>query len=208
MLKEKLDKLENTLLSLDYVGAASEVGRRQQILDNTKKRMTELKQTIRDLTIELHTSGYRGLAEEKEQAEQELKELCNEVQRLEMHVGSLNLLCQLIRENIQSAKELLIKPLTEAMPPYLKILFPDSEPIIDEEFCLQHILRNGIREPFENLSIGTREQLAILLRLAYANLLAEKGASVPVILDDALVNSRNQCAHAWRFCYLSFAIIC
>ncbi|CZO83502.1 AAA family ATPase [Legionella pneumophila] len=189
MLREKLSELENTLLSLDYVGAASEVERRQQVLDNTKKRMADLKQTIRDLTIELQTSGHRGLAEEKEQAEQELKELCNEVQRLEMHVGSLNLLCQLIRENIQSAKELLVKPLTEAMTPYLKILFPNSEPIIDEEFCLQHILRDGIREPFENLSIGTREQLAILLRLAYADLLAEKGASVPVILDDALVNS-------------------
>ena len=188
-LENKLEGFENTLRDLDYKGAVSEVERRQDVLDATKNRTAELKQKVRDLMIELQTSGHRGLAEEKEQAEQELKDINNEVERLEVHVGSLNLLYQSIKENIQSAKEMLVKPLTESMSPYLKILFPDSEPVIDEEFSLQFILRNGIREPFENLSIGTREQLAILLRLAYADLLAEKGASVPVILDDALVNS-------------------
>ncbi|WP_133140657.1 AAA family ATPase [Legionella genomosp. 1] len=188
-LKNKLESFENTLKDLDHEGAVSDVERRQGVLDSTKSRIAELKQQVRDLSIELQTSGHRGLAEEKEQAEQELKDIGKDVERLYMHVGSLNLLCQLIKENIQSAKEMLVKPLTEAMTPYLKILFPNSEPVIDEEFSLQHILRDGVREPFENLSIGTREQLAILLRLAYADLLAEKGASVPVILDDALVNS-------------------
>lgn len=188
-LKSKLESFENTLNDLDHEGAVSDVERRQAVLDSTKNRIAKLKQHIRDLTIELQTSGHRGLAEEREQAEQELRHLSKEVERLGIHVGSLNLLCQLIKENIQSAKEMLVKPLTESMAPYLKILFPDSEPVIDEEFSLQHILRDGVREPFKNLSIGTREQLAILLRLAYADLLAEKGASVPVILDDALVNS-------------------
>ncbi len=188
-LQSKQTNFENTLKDLDYEGAASEVERRQGVLNTTQKRMADLKQQVRDLTIELQTSGHRGLAEEKEQAEQALKDVCKEVDRLSMHVGSLNLLCQLIRDNIQSAKEMLVKPITESMTLYLKILFPDSEPVIDEEFSLQYILRDGIREPFENLSIGTREQLAILLRLAYADLLAEKGASVPLILDDALVNS-------------------
>lgn len=188
-LQIKLESFESTLKDLDYEGATSEVERRQGVLDSTRQRMADLKQQVRDLLIELQTSGHRGLAEEKEQAEQELKDISKEVERLSMHVGSLNLLCQLIKDNIQSAKEMLVKPITESMAPYLKILFPDSEPVIDEEFSLQYILRDGVREPFENLSIGTREQLAILLRLAYADLLAEKGTSVPLILDDALVNS-------------------
>ncbi len=191
-LKNKLTSFEHAMEHLDYDGAVSELERHQGVLDSTRKRIAELKQQIRDLTIELQTSGHRGLAEEKEQAEQELKDTIKEVERLNIHVGSLNLLCQLIKENIQSAKEMLVKPLTEFMAPYLKILFSDSEPVINEEFSLQYIFRDGIREPFENLSIGTREQLAILLRLAYAGLLAEKGASVPLILDDALVNSDDR----------------
>ena len=83
----------------------------------------------------------------------------------------------------------MLQPLAETLKPYLKILFPDAEPIIDETFDLQLILRNGLREKFEDLSIGTREQLAILIRLAYADLLAANGTPAVVILDDALVNT-------------------
>ena len=41
----------------------------------------------------------------------------------------------------------------------------------------------------ESLSGGTQEQIAILTRLAFANLLAKQGKSMPIILDDALVYS-------------------
>jgi uncharacterized protein YhaN len=39
------------------------------------------------------------------------------------------------------------------------------------------------------LSAGTREQLGILSRLAFAKLMASRGEPVPVILDDALTYS-------------------
>ncbi len=42
-------------------------------------------------------------------------------------------------------------------------------------------------ELFGRLSDGTQEQIAVLVRLAMGAMLAEKGAIVPVILDDALV---------------------
>jgi uncharacterized protein YhaN len=42
-------------------------------------------------------------------------------------------------------------------------------------------------EDFDRLSGGTREQIAVLVRLAMAALLAERGRAAPVILDDALV---------------------
>jgi len=42
-------------------------------------------------------------------------------------------------------------------------------------------------ELFERLSDGTQEQIAVLVRLAMAAMLAERGQAVPVILDDALV---------------------
>ena len=41
----------------------------------------------------------------------------------------------------------------------------------------------------DNLSGGTREQLTILTRLAFARLAQRQGASAPVILDDALIYS-------------------
>ena len=42
-------------------------------------------------------------------------------------------------------------------------------------------------EIFSRLSDGTQEQIAVLVRLAMASMLAERGQTVPVILDDALV---------------------
>ncbi|HEY8578917.1 MAG TPA: hypothetical protein VIL72_03470, partial [Beijerinckiaceae bacterium] len=42
-------------------------------------------------------------------------------------------------------------------------------------------------EMFDRLSHGTREQIAVLVRLAMGGLLHERGEDVPIILDDALV---------------------
>ena len=48
-------------------------------------------------------------------------------------------------------------------------------------------IRRDRQETFTRLSHGTREQIAVLVRLAMASMLAERGQIVPVILDDALV---------------------
>jgi uncharacterized protein YhaN len=59
---------------------------------------------------------------------------------------------------------------------------------LDEETLeITEIAREGRTEPYRALSIGTREQLSILVRLAFAVYLREKGYPAAVILDDALV---------------------
>ena len=186
---EKLKSLEILLQEVDLEGARLEVDRRTKALQNTQQKVKKINDKIHDLELALVATGHRGLAEEKEQAEQWLTKETSAFERLSQHVGSLNLLCKVIKEEIQKTKELVVKPLTEAMRPYLRILFPDSDPIINENFCLQNILRKGVQESFENLSLGTREQLAILIRLAYADILAENGAPPIIVLDDALVNT-------------------
>ncbi|MEZ5860499.1 MAG: hypothetical protein R3D28_16245 [Geminicoccaceae bacterium] len=57
-----------------------------------------------------------------------------------------------------------------------------------ESLRLETLRRSAASEPFSSLSVGTREQLAILVRLAIGDLLVEtRGQSPPLILDDALV---------------------
>ena len=54
-------------------------------------------------------------------------------------------------------------------------------------------LQRGAREDSEaQLSGGTREQISVLARLAFAGLLAENDHAVPLLLDDALVFSDDQ----------------
>ena len=48
---------------------------------------------------------------------------------------------------------------------------------------------SGGQGPFEDLSFGTREQLSLISRLAYADLLKEANRPTLIILDDSLVNT-------------------
>jgi uncharacterized protein YhaN len=70
------------------------------------------------------------------------------------------------------------------------MLFPNSTVRIDDGFRITGVVRNGTNEEeFSRLSDGTREQVAVLTRLALAELLLEQGRPATVILDDALVFS-------------------
>ncbi|WZB60601.1 hypothetical protein WJ968_07185 [Achromobacter xylosoxidans] len=49
--------------------------------------------------------------------------------------------------------------------------------------------RAGGEDALDSLSFGTREQLGILARFAYADLLQEAGRPTLLVLDDALVHA-------------------
>ena len=56
-----------------------------------------------------------------------------------------------------------------------------------EEVLPTALERAGTEEKYEVLSGGTQEQIALLVRLAFARMLAQGGTPAPVILDDAIV---------------------
>ena len=77
--------------------------------------------------------------------------------------------------------------MAERVQPYLKLLLPGTELKLSEEMDIIGLRRGGVEEEFEALSLGTREQLAVLTRLAFADLLRENGQPAAVLLDDAIV---------------------
>jgi DNA repair exonuclease SbcCD ATPase subunit len=81
----------------------------------------------------------------------------------------------------------LLSPVLERIAPHLRRLFPDATIGLERSYAARDVTRNGVSEPIDRLSMGTREQVAILARLGFARLLADRGASVPLVLDDALV---------------------
>jgi len=90
----------------------------------------------------------------------------------------------------QHAREAFLAPVQKRVQPYLRLLLPESELVLSEDdLGVTALRRNGQDEPFELLSVGAREQIAVLTRLAFADLLRERGVVAPVVLDDALVNS-------------------
>ena len=71
-------------------------------------------------------------------------------------------------------------------------LFPDARLDVDEALT-PGLLQRGVESgDFEALSFGAREQLGLISRFAYADLLQEAGRPTLLILDDALVHSDAQ----------------
>ncbi|MEX3314904.1 chromosome segregation protein SMC [Sulfitobacter sp. PS-8MA] len=86
------------------------------------------------------------------------------------------------------ARDRYFAPIVTELKPLLHLLWPDAELTWGEESLLPHALvRDGREEPIDILSGGTQEQVALMVRLAFAKMLARAGRLAPVILDDALV---------------------
>ena len=66
-------------------------------------------------------------------------------------------------------------------------LLPNAEPGASATISRAPLIRGGREEATEVLSKGTQEQLAVLTRIAFADLLIEKGKPASLMLDDALV---------------------
>lgn len=114
-------------------------------------------------------------------------------QRAERHAAEVAALSRLrvaLDDARKQARDAYFGPVLRELEPLLAVLHPGATLQIDDRTLLPAVLtRDGQPEALEILSGGTREQVAILTRLAFARLFASTGQSVPVILDDALIHS-------------------
>lgn len=136
---------------------------------------------------ELRANGALGLGERKQEVMCQLANARATAALVEREAKSRELLNQILAEAEHAARECFLRPVSERVQPYLKLLLPGSELALDESLHILGLRRNGLEEKFDSLSLGTREQLAVLTRLAFADLLREQGHPATVLLDDAVV---------------------
>src|ERR1700723_681003 len=152
-----------------------------------QRNIDGLNEGIRELKTELRTLGQMGLGEKAEDLSAKLDGARAELQRVEREARAIKLLYEVLTQAEKEAKEEFLSPVTKRVQPYLKMLMPEAELVLDENIEIAGLRRGSVIEPFGSLSLGTREQLAVLARLAFADLLQEKGQPAAVILDDAIV---------------------
>jgi hypothetical protein len=87
---------------------------------------------------------------------------------------------------MRQGRERYYEPIRRHLRPFLNDIFPGAELELGDGFAIAGIKRSR-SETFGRLSDGTQEQISVLVRLAMGAMLAERGAAVPIILDDALV---------------------
>ena len=88
------------------------------------------------------------------------------------------------RENIQQR---YVEPFRTELERLGRIVFEDESVKLDinPDLSIESRTHDGRTVPYGSLSTGTREQLAIMVRLTGAALVADADA-VPVVIDDAL----------------------
>jgi chromosome segregation ATPase len=169
------------------------IDRLDRAMQDRRNKRGNLKEKIAGLRSHVEALEGAGLDEAIQQKARELEFCEEERRRSAREVQVLSLLLSTLRAAEQDAKERYLSPVLNRVRPYLQLLFPGAEITIDENLHIVGVVREaGYEEAFHHLSMGTQEQIAVLIRLAFAEMLVEQGHPATVILDDALAFSDDR----------------
>ncbi|MFG1192353.1 AAA family ATPase [Xanthobacter flavus] len=155
--------------------------------DTLQSQLPELAGAVARLEEQARTLGGEGPASRKAAADEEAEAAAAALARLRSEADTLALLLKVLKEAQQDAARRYLAPVTRRIEPYVRRLLPSASLSFGEDLKPQLLTRAGREEAAEMLSKGTQEQIAILTRLAFADLLIDKGQPASLVLDDALV---------------------
>lgn len=145
------------------------------------------------LAGELGAKGAIGLEEEASAKREVVARLTRMVDERTRRAAALRHLLDLLEAKRAEVARSIRAPLQMKLNHYLQIQYPGTTIEIDDDLRPTRWTRAGPHGTetgsFEELSGGEREQLGIIARFAYADLLKAAGKPTLVILDDSLVNS-------------------
>ncbi|AKH44311.1 hypothetical protein FHS61_002953 [Altererythrobacter atlanticus] len=172
---------------------ADAIRRRMEMLDRRRegaaRRKAELDQEIARLETRIETEGGRGLAERTATARDEQAAAAAALARMTDEAETLALLRDVLGEAREEVSRSMVGPVAERARRYTQRILPGCDPIFGSDLGMAAIRRASGEEDCNLLSQGTQEQLAVLSRLAFAELLREEGRPVSLMLDDPLVYS-------------------
>jgi len=179
--KQKIDSANPAILQQD-------ITRFTKSADALEKEATQRAVEISTLQIQLETLGAQGLEETRNDVQQQLEHLFQRRHQLQRRAEALDLLLNLLREKRQILTRQLQAPLQKHLNHYLNLLFPEATITVDENLRPEILNRRTDNAHLDHLSFGAREQMGLISRLAYADLLKAAGRPTLIILDDALVH--------------------
>jgi hypothetical protein len=178
----------------DLERSSPEAARREA--DQAERRLAQLVEEGRNhdreaeaLAAELKGAGGRGIGDQKADVQGRLERARRRHAHLLAEAQAWRLLHDTMEAVDRARQDALVEPLENRIAPYLRQLMGNAAlGLAAESLQLDVLERGAVAEPFKSLSVGTREQLAVLVRLAIGDLLCETmGECPPLILDDALV---------------------
>ena len=179
----------------DPEGVEARLANAEALLRRLQAEHLDLAREQAEVETTLRVKGSSDLQAALDDAELEVARLAPEHAGLERRARAAKLLYETFSRHRDLARRAYVAPYEDQIQRLARLVFgPDTLIRVDPDtFSVQTRTVAGVTVPFDSLSTGAREQLAVLARLACAILVNPEGtagdAGVPVILDDALGNS-------------------
>lgn len=176
---------EQQLAALDPDAVERQVAAARAALARLDADVADLRAGQATLRERLRLSGEDGLGELVQQAADRLAQARLDHRRTTRRAAAARLLHEELTRARDEAYQAYRAPLCELITRDARIVFgADVEVEVDEDLCIVGRTLDGVTLPWDQLSAGAREQLAILAGLAAAQLAG--GDGVPFVIDDAL----------------------
>ena len=162
----------------------------QNAADTVQRAADELESNqgrLQELRISLQLRGEEGLHAQHNDALSRCRHLEAVHERTESRARAAQLLYDTFAAHRQQARRRYVAPFKERVERFGRIVFGSTFEIeLDDDLRVVRRTLDGITLNIEQLSVGAREQLGVLSRLACAAIVSPDGGGAPVVIDDAL----------------------
>lgn len=196
---ERFSRLKKEVTDSDISMMRASAKRIAKSIRQRQEHLSKQKGIERELLVRIEENEGSGFDQKIEELEGEFENSQIICDRFEHEVKVLKELVTVLSEAEKSATQKYLSPVVNQVTPYMNHLFSNVSDFsdfrleLDDELRLVSVTKKpGPPEQFRSLSLGTQEQVAILIRLGFAKLLVEQGRPATVILDDALVFSDDK----------------
>lgn len=173
--------------------AAADPDSVDDLLDNARATLRRadadhaaLQQDRRDLLVRLEVRGDEGVAEQRDSARTELVRLQAEHDRIEARAAAAELLYETFQKRRDEARSRYLAPFRERIERLGRLVYGATFSVeLGDDLAIERRTLDGVTVGYDQLSVGAREQLGILSRLACASIVSADGGA-PVVVDDAL----------------------
>lgn len=184
----RLSHAEKAKSAPDAASLQAALTRAESVETQARDEIARLRPLLARLSERITRASGDAVEERLAETQEQLQAAEAKLIRIVHEVAVLTRLETALQDARNEARERYFTPIVKELKPLLQLLWPDAELTWGEESLLPHaLIRGGREEPIDVLSGGTQEQVALLVRLAFARMLARAGRIAPVILDDALV---------------------
>ena len=173
-------RLDDPAVEAQRFARSADIARGEQLERQTK---------ITQLRAQLEAVGASGVGERLAQTAASIEQTESRHAELRLRADALGLLESILVEERDAAVASLRSPLTSRIGHYLKRVFPAGEMTVDDALTPVALQRGERHETLESLSYGTQEQLGMLARLAYADMLQAACRPTLLLFDDAVVHT-------------------